>query len=159
MVLLLNAQSLDANPTPDYTIIGEQMGLCLSGILIIVMFIVLPYNLIWLMMNTDEEMFDQRRSQIGVIYDSIDVGQYSTRLYYLFYVVRRIGLVLIIRYMNKTFHYIFNSYLNIVYIIYLAGFRPWTRSKLIRIEIANEMVYALLNYFLVLFTDLTPDQN
>ena len=87
VVLLLNAQSLDANPTPDYTIIGEQMGLCLSGILIIVMFIVLPYNLIWLMMNTDEEMFDQRRSQIGVIYDSIDVSQYSTRLYYLFYVL------------------------------------------------------------------------
>ena len=41
--------------------------------------------------------------------------------------------------------------------MYICGAKPWRDEGWNKLEIANEIVYVTLSYFLILFTDVTPD--
>lgn len=46
-----------------------------------------------------------------------------------------------------------------MYTMYLAGAKPWEDRYWNKVEIADEFAYSLLNYFLILFTDLIPYED
>ena len=125
------------------------------------MLIALPICIIWLMCKGDnQEYHDEYQYSFGTLWEDLNTENLSGRMYYLVFMIRRfIFCAVAVNVETIIYQFMINSFLTLAYTFYVAGYRPWKNDFYNKIELAHECVYVLLNYYMILFTEISIDTN
>ena len=124
------------------------------------MLIVIPGYLAWYVRYGYRKRYlKPRKETIGFIWENLRTISPGLRLYYVIFIIRRLIYLGLVNLSTVIYQFMGNSFMCLLYTIYITEFRPWRGYYWNNFEIAQEFVYVILNYFVILFTDITPTRE